>query len=117
MFWLRDFWREYKSIHSQRKLQQDTFEQKQNADQANEPNTNQDSDSSYLEEDELKKKNLIESEYQCGICLENPNLSTATGCGHIFCWQCINKALIFKEECPRCRQPCKKKEIVLLTNL
>jgi hypothetical protein len=36
-------------------------------------------------------------------------------CGHICCWNCLNQWVInVRPECPLCRAPCKRQEIILL---
>lgn len=54
---------------------------------------------------------------ECPICLETCTASgdhrvVVTKCGHIFGRNCIVLALKSKLECPTCRKPSKKKELV-----
>ena len=45
--------------------------------------------------------------FSCCICLEdhpNENITTADGCGHYFCFQCIDKWTNKSRRCPTCRK-------------
>jgi hypothetical protein len=49
----------------------------------------------------MERKNYIE----CFICMEAAKTPVTSGCGHIFCWKCINQWLSDKEThtCPICK--------------
>lgn len=75
-----------------------------------------------------EKKNLEETETAeekfgtddenniCGLCFDKRKDSSVTPCGHLFCWDCIVKATLNKEECPQCRQFCPTRKIIQLRN-
>ena len=52
-----------------------------------------------------KLTNLKEDELVCGICLDPiKNISITYPCYHIFCQDCMKKALAVKKSCPACRE-------------
>lgn len=68
--------------------------------------------------EEIKKKLLTysaeETDEHCVICLEPFENRTLTPCFHSFCKGCITGSLDFKKECPTCRAPCTKKDLIRL---
>lgn len=40
----------------------------------------------------------------CGVCNNSPTDLTATTCGHLFCRECINRALDENPQCPSCER-------------
>ena len=41
----------------------------------------------------------------CILCLCPRTATTATVCGHLYCWECISESTTNKPECPLCRHP------------
>ncbi|KAF4342905.1 helicase-like transcription factor [Fusarium beomiforme] len=45
----------------------------------------------------------IESQEECAICYDNPNDPVITTCKHVFCRNCILRAIQIQHRCPMCR--------------
>jgi len=54
--------------------------------------------------------------YNCQLCLE-ATATTATLCGHLFCWSCLSEWLRVKPQCPFCREYVPPSRIVHVMNL
>ncbi|CAD8160081.1 unnamed protein product [Paramecium octaurelia] len=68
-------------------------------------------------QDEESKLQLIESAFECNICLEIATEPILTNCGHLFCWPCIFSWLNSNQEfltCPVCKNGCSKNSLIPL---
>lgn len=63
-----------------------------------------------------RKNNSFSKMAKCALCLEERSETSATICGHLFCWTCILDWLDQKEECPVCRGRISKSTVVFLIN-
>mmetsp|Transcript_27435 Transcript_27435/g.66734 ORF Transcript_27435/g.66734 Transcript_27435/m.66734 type:complete len:348 (-) Transcript_27435:241-1284(-) len=50
----------------------------------------------------------------CVFCFDTRRNTTATECGHLFCWDCIVSCCDRRGECPLCRQPIRRQTLVRL---
>ncbi|KAG5318612.1 PEX10 factor, partial [Pseudoatta argentina] len=60
--------------------------------------------------------NTKDISHNCQLCLE-ATATTATLCGHLFCWSCLSEWLRVKPQCPYCREYVPPSRIVHLMNL
>lgn len=62
------------------------------------------------------KEQQLANAPQCILCLEPRMNTSATPCGHLFCWNCLLDWLDERDECPLCRETVKKSQVVQLQN-
>lgn len=68
------------------------------------------------EESSAESGRGLSSRGRCILCLEQRRHSTATPCGHLFCWDCISEWSLNKAECPLCREKFPPHRLVYLRN-
>lgn len=69
------------------------------------------------EEDERRRQVGEEGVPTCTLCLGPRRDAAATGCGHVFCWACLVRALANAPECPLCRAPQTPEDVVRVYNV
>ncbi|CAH1775572.1 unnamed protein product [Owenia fusiformis] len=71
---------------------------------------------SKISEGDFMTEGPIAAELKCSLCLEARRNSTATPCGHMYCWNCITEWCTTKAECPMCREKFQISRLIPLQN-
>ncbi|KAI0228345.1 Peroxisome biogenesis factor 10 [Lamellibrachia satsuma] len=64
----------------------------------------------------INMEHQLSTDNKCSLCLEFCNQTTATPCGHLFCWHCIMQWCTVKSQCPLCREKVIPSHLIYLHN-
>lgn len=61
-----------------------------------------------------EKKSQLEDRWICPICFDKLQSPVVTHCGHVFCYDCIDRWLLKSDKCPICTKHVDRNELIIV---